>query len=116
MFLLQNGRVQRCEPPFCREASHQKKPQDCGRCERGTISPRFNVFLLQNGRALYFRNSTRFIYIDIHASFSNIGSLPGSTGKLWISGWDIDNRIVTAVNHHFIERLPQKKTAGLWTL
>ena len=47
-FFYTNGSAGHCEPPFYREAS---KKQNCRHCERGTISPRFNAFLLQNGIA-----------------------------------------------------------------
>ena len=48
---------------------------------------------------------------EIHREHAcwRLGSLPGSTGNLGLSGWDIDNRVVDVVRHHSIERLPQKK-------
>ena len=51
---------------------------------------------------------------EIHREHAcwRLGSLPGSTGNLGLSGWDIDNRVVDVVRHHSIERLPQKKGSG----
>ena len=48
---------------------------------------------------------------EIHREHAcwRLGSVPGSTGNLGLSGWDIDNRVVDVVRHHSIERLPPKK-------
>ena len=100
----------RCEPPFYRFPT--KKHMDCGRCEWGTISPRFNVFLLQNVNA--GRCEPPFYREVSHKKKSELWTLWARHHFAKMQRVSSTQMVVLdIVHHHFIERLPKSRIVDI---